>query len=90
MGAKVGLVTGFSFYLLTTFAMEINLHFIHIWGIEFLLNLGVMYLVSLKFQPKVPLMNPAGSLNLQEWKYAKLFSVVLCLVTLLIYYFLGR
>ena len=90
MGAKVGLVTGFSFYLLTTFLMEINLHFIHIWGIEFLLNLGVMYLVSLKFPPKVPLMNPAGPLNLQEWKYAKLLSVILCLVTLLIYYFLGR
>ena len=90
MGAKVGLVTGFSFYLLTTFLVEVNLHFIHIWGIEFLLNLGVMYLVSLKFPPKVPLMNPAGPLNLQEWKYTKLLSVILCLVTLLIYYFLGR
>ena len=90
MGVKVGLVTGFSFYLLTTFLVEVNLHFIHIWGIEFLLNLGVMYLVSLKFPPKVPLMNPAGPLNLQEWKYTKLLSVILCLVTLLIYYFLGR
>jgi SSS family solute:Na+ symporter len=90
MGAKVGLVTGFSFYLLTTFLIEVNLHFIHIWGIEFLLNLCVMYLVSLKFPAKVPLMHPQGPLNLQEWKYTKPLSAVLCLVTLLIYFFLGR
>lgn len=90
MGAKVGLVTGFSFYLLTTFLIEVNLHFIHIWGIEFLLNLCVMYLVSLKFPAKVPLMHPQGPLNLKEWKYTKPLSAVLCLVTLLIYFFLGR
>lgn len=90
MGAKVGLVTGLSFYLLTTFAMDVKLHFIHIWGIEFLLNLGVMYLVSLKFPAKSTVESPRGPLNLQEWKFAKPLSVVLCLVTLLIYWFLGR
>lgn len=89
-GAKVGLVTGLSFYLLTTFAMDVKLHFIHIWGIEFLLNLGVMYLVSLKFPAKSTVESPRGPLNLQEWKFAKPLSVVLCLVTLLIYWFLGR
>lgn len=88
-GAKAGLLVGFSFYILTTFILEVNLHFIHIWGIEFLLNLGVMYLVSLKFPPKALLEIPSGPLNLQEWRYAKPLSIVLCLVTVLIYYFLG-
>lgn len=90
MGAKVGLLTGFSFYLATTFLLDVNLHFIHIWGIEFLLNLGVMYLVSMRYPAKNPIQMPVGVINLQEWKYAKPLSVVLCLVTLLIYYFLGR
>jgi SSS family solute:Na+ symporter len=90
MGAKVGLLTGFSFYLATTFLLKVNLHFIHIWGIEFLLNLGVMYLVSMKYPAKKPIQMPVGGINLQEWKYAKPLSAALCLVTLLIYYFLGR
>lgn len=90
MGAKVGLLTGFSFYLATTFLLKVNLHFIHIWGIEFLLNLGVMYLVSTKYPAKKPIKAQTGLINLQEWKYAKPLSAALCLVTLLIYYFLGR
>ena len=88
-GAKAGLAVGFSFYLLTTFWMQVDLHFIHIWGIEFLLNLAVMYLVSLKFPSTAPISIPRGPLNLQEWKYAKPLSIALCLVTLLIYWFLG-
>lgn len=90
-GAKVGLVTGLSFYLLTTFVMEVNLHFIHIWAIEFLLNIGVMYLVSLKYPPKpVPFSTHISTLDLTEWKFAKPLSLILCLITLMIYYLLGR
>lgn len=89
-GAKAGLIVGFSFYILTTFLLEVDIHFIHIWGIEFLLNLGVMYLVSLKFPPKTLAPIPPGPLNLQEWKYAKPLSIVLCVVTVMIYWFLGR
>lgn len=90
-GAKVGLVSGLAFYLLTTFAMNVNLHFIHIWAIEFLLNMGVMYLVSLKYPPKpVPLSTHISTLDLKEWKFAKPLSLILCLITLMIYYLLGR
>lgn len=90
-GAKVGLTTGLSFYLLTTFLLEVNLHFIHIWGIEFVLNLVVMYLVSLSFPPiKKTSSIPKSPLDLKEWRYARLLSILLCLVTLLIYYWLGK
>jgi solute:Na+ symporter, SSS family len=90
-GAKVGLITGLSFYLLTTFVMEVNLHFIHIWGIEFVLNLLVMYLVSLRF-PAIKKTSPVSisAIDLKEWRYAKTLSAFLCLVTVLIYYWLGR
>jgi solute:Na+ symporter, SSS family len=90
-GAKVGLVTGLSFYLLTTFILEVNLHFIHIWGIEFLLNLLVMYLVSLGYRRGTKIKHVFKSpIDLKEWKYAKPLSAILCLVTVLIYYWLGR
>ncbi len=90
-GAKIGLITGLSFYLITSFLFKVNLHFIHIWGIEFLLNLGVMYLVSQYFPPKETIdIQTKFPLDMEPWKYAKPLSVLLCFVTLLIYYLLGR
>ncbi|GAA0880581.1 solute:sodium symporter family transporter [Algoriphagus jejuensis] len=89
-GAKAGLLVGFVFYLVTTFWLAIDIHFIHIWGIEFLLNLAVMYLVSLKFPATTAMAIPRSPLNLQEWKYAKPLSLALCVVTVAIYWFLGR
>lgn len=88
-GAKAGLAVGLSFYLLTTFVIKVDLHFIHIWGIEFVLNLLVMYGVSLKFPPKEVATLPPGPLNLDSWRYAKPLAIVLCVVTVLIYWFLG-
>lgn len=89
-GAKAGLAVGLSFYLLTTFIFQVDLHFVHVWGIEFVLNLVVMYLVSLKYPSKEENQFPSGPLNLQSWRYAKPLSVLLCMVTVLIYWFLGR
>ncbi len=91
-GAKVGILTGFSFYLLTTFLLEVNIHFIHIWGIEFLLNLGVMYLVSQWYPAKKQTIkiHSESPLDMKEWKFAKPLSIALCLTTLLIYYLLGK
>ena len=91
-GAKVGLTTGFAFYIFTTFILELNIHFIHIWGIEFVLNLGVMYLVSMKY-PVVrgsKQLKPEVSLNMDHWEYAKPLSFFLCLITVLIYVLLGK
>ncbi len=88
--AKAGLAVGLSFYLLTTFIFQVDLHFVHVWGIEFVLNLVVMYLVSLKYPAKEENQFPSGPLNLQSWRYAKPLSVLLCMVTVLIYWFLGR
>lgn len=90
-GAKVGMITGLSFYLLTSFIIKIDLHFIHIWGIEFILNLLVMYLVSVRYPRKeVTKLTQYTHLDMTPWKYAKPLSLVLCIVTVLIYYLLGR
>jgi SSS family solute:Na+ symporter len=91
MGAKVGLLTGFSFYILTTFLLDVGIHFIHIWGIEFLLNLGVMYLVSLRYPPAQRTLIPKPTLlNLEPWKYAKPISAILFLVVVVIYVLLAQ
>lgn len=90
-GAKIGLVFGLLFYIVMYYLIEVDLHFVHIWGIEFVLNIAIMHLASL-IKPnthKFTIIN-AEVLNLQPWKYAKPFSIFLVLFTLILYIVLGN
>lgn len=90
-GAKVGLCFGLVFYVVMYFILEVNLHFVHIWGIEFVLNIGIMHLASL-YRPTENRFSiqDAHVLDLKPWKYAKPFSLILVLVTVIIYFLLGN
>jgi SSS family solute:Na+ symporter len=90
-GAKAGLFVGLTFYILMTFILQVDIFFVHIWGIEFLLNVAVMFVVS-KFYPvdKDISMKTMDVLDLTEWKHAKLMSIVLVVITILIYVLLGN
>ena len=91
MGAKAALFTGLSFYIICIFLLEVNLHFIHIWGIEFLLNITIMYLVSFLYPNQKKLnISEINILDLTEWKHTKRLSLGLCIATILIYVLLGR
>ena len=89
-GAKVGLITGLSFYLLTTFIFDSGIHFIHIWAIEFVINILVMLAVSHYFpgKPNTFVKRPPV-LEMKPWRYAKPVSLGLCIITILIYIWLG-
>ena len=90
IAAKLSLIVGLSFYLICTFIVPVDLHFVHIWGIEFILNMIVMFTVSY-FYPsnKVLEEKDTSILDLSTWKYTKYLSAILCIVTLLIYIGLG-
>lgn len=90
-GAKAALFVGLAFYITTTFILKIDIHFVHIWGIEFILNVVVMLGVS-KFYPvdKDITMKSMNILDLSTWKYTKLMSIILVAVTILIYILLGN
>ena len=91
LGAKVSLIVGLSFYILMTFILKTDIHFVHIWGIEFLLNIATMLLIS-RFYPY----NGSFSFNtlriddMKQWKYTKVMSYSLCIITVLIYIVLGN
>ncbi len=90
-GAKAGLLFGLAFYVLAYFVLKIDLHFVHIWGIEFVLNVLVMHLVSMRYARKNNFtITDVGAVNMAEWQYAKALSVVLVLVTVAIYILLGN
>ena len=90
-GAKAALFVGLAFYITTTFILKTDINFIHIWGIEFILNLLVMFGVSYFYpQDKEFVAKDLHILDMKEWKYTKHMSIALCAITLLIYVLLGQ
>ncbi|MEX0770978.1 MAG: solute:sodium symporter family transporter [Balneolaceae bacterium] len=85
-GVKVALVAGMVFYLITELFVDTGIHFVHIWGIMFIGMIIVMYIVSW-FYPveKEFKITDVEVVDLKEWKYAKIVSVILILVTIGIY-----
>lgn len=90
-GAKTALFVGLLFYILTTFVFKVDIHFVHLWGIEFLLNLAVMYTVSYYFPADRSFKEEdLHVLEMKPWKYTKPMAITLCVVTVLIYIALGN
>jgi SSS family solute:Na+ symporter len=90
-GAKAGLFFGVAFYLLATFILDVNLHFIHIWGIEFVINIVLMLVVSHFYPQKHAIQyQEESALNLAVWRFTKPLSIALVVVTILIYVLLGQ
>jgi SSS family solute:Na+ symporter len=89
--AKTALIFGLVYYIVTTFILKLDIHFIHNWGIEFVLNVIIMYTVSYFYPRKnFGIRTAAVKMEMVQWKYAKHLSVVLVVVTILIYILLGR
>jgi SSS family solute:Na+ symporter len=85
-GAKAALFFGLAFYVITTFILKVDIHFIHIWGIEFVLNMIIMFVVS-HFYPRRTFAEKAEpfKIEMKSWKYANQFSIALVMITILIY-----
>ncbi len=91
MGAKAALIFGLLYYIITTFILKVDIHFIHNWGIEFVLNVILMFTVSYFYPRKnFGIRTAPIKTEMVQWKYAKHLSAVLVVVTLLIYVLLGR
>jgi SSS family solute:Na+ symporter len=90
-GAKAALFFGLIFYITATFILNVDIHFVHIWGIEFVLNLVVMFGVSYLYPvKKIYEETDMKILNLTPWKYTKAMSVALVIITITIYVLLGN
>ena len=90
-GAKISLFVGLTFYIVSTFILKIDLHFVHIWGIEFIINIFVMLLASL-YYPNIKnfKIEDSNLIELKEWKHTKIVSLLLVILTITIYIFLGQ
>ncbi len=90
-GAKIGLLFGLLFYIIMYYVIQVKLHFVHIWGIEFVLNILIMHGASRFFSREAKFeMLDSGKLDLHPWKYAKGFSLFLVIFTVILYIVLGN
>jgi SSS family solute:Na+ symporter len=90
-GAKISLFVGLTFYIVSTFILKVDLHFVHIWGIEFIINIFVMLLASL-YYPNIKSfkIDDLNLIELKEWKHTKVMSLLLVILTITIYIVLGQ
>ena len=88
-GVKVSLACGLVFYFLTTFVIDIGIHFVHVWGIMFVGMIAIMSVVSW-FYPVKTYFNAVDAhvVDLKTWKYAKPVAILIGALTISIYIFL--
>ncbi len=86
MGAKAALFFGFAFYIIVNFIIKAEIHFVHIWGIEFVLNIALMHLVSI-FYPRMKefVIKDVGAIPMTPWNQTKPLSIILITISILIY-----
>lgn len=91
IAARATLVFGLAFYVLMTWGYTGHgIHFVHLWGIEFILNISLMYAVSHYFPRKnAYAIKHIGPVNLATWKHTKPMSIALCAATVMVYVLLG-
>jgi len=89
--AKSVLIFGTAFYILTSFILEVDIHFVHLWGIEIVLNFILMFAIS-RYYPQVRSfeVQDRGVLDMQTWKYTKPMGLFLVLLVIGLYILLGQ
>jgi len=88
--AKISLLVGLLFYINVTFVFKSDIHFVHVWGIEFILNIVTMFIISNIFPHKKKKdVKSENFVELNEWKYAKGLSFIIAFITLSIYILLN-
>lgn len=90
IAAKISLFVGLLFYINVTFIFESDIHFVHVWGIEFILNMVTMFIFSYIFpHKKKEERKSENHIELIEWKYAKGISFIIAFITISIYILLS-
>ena len=90
IAAKISLFVGLLFYINVTFIFKSDIHFVHVWGIEFVLNMVTMFVFSYIFpHKKKEERKSENHIELIEWKYAKGISFIIAFITISIYILLS-
>lgn len=89
IGAKAGLFFGFTFYILATFLIEVDIHFVHLWGIEFILNFIIMFVFSKLYEDGEVPVEVQYQNGDKSWSLVNIMGIILVAATVLIYIMLS-
>lgn len=71
VAAKFGLILGVILYSIASFALDLNIHFLHLMALVFLINMCSMYLLTVKFPSSNPwIATSHKKVSLKPWKHA--------------------
>ncbi len=91
IAAKLGLVFGMSAYILFNFVIKIDLHFFHLVGILFVLNVIFMLIIG-HFYPRAEAYQDVYTeqVDIQPWNMGKPVATLVCLASVSMYVFLAE
>lgn len=86
IGAKIAIAFFITAYSLYTFVLDIDLHYLHVYGVLFLICVGIMILsgkIAPMEKPYVQSVNE--KIDLTYWKYTHAVCVVIVMTTIFVY-----
>lgn len=91
IAAKFGLIFGMAAYILCNFILKLDIHFFHLVGILFVINIAVMLLIG-HFKPmETPYEEVyTKQVDIEPWAYVKPVSLIITLLSLTMYIFMAN
>ena len=90
IAAKLGLVFGMSAYILFNFLVDIDIHFFHLVGLLFILNIIFMLAVGYFFPQDTYEDTYTEQVNIQPWDMSRPVAVLICISSVSMYVFLAQ
>ncbi|HHQ4553405.1 MULTISPECIES: solute:sodium symporter family transporter [Aeromonas] len=90
IAAKLGLLFGMSAYILFNFVIKIDIHFFHLLGILFVLNVVFMLLVGHFYPQRAYEEVYTEQVDIQPWSLVKPVAVLIALGAISMYVFLAQ
>ncbi|MGN5129713.1 solute:sodium symporter family transporter [Aeromonas hydrophila] len=90
IAAKLGLLFGMSAYILFNFVIKVDIHFFHLLGILFVLNVVFMLLVGHFYPQKAYEEVYTEQVDIQPWSLVKPVAVLIALGSISMYVFLAQ
>ena len=90
IAAKLGLLFGMSAYILFNFVIKVDIHFFHLLGILFVLNVAFMLLVGHFYPQQAYEEVYTEQVDIQPWRLVKPVAVLIALGSISMYVFLAQ
>jgi len=91
IAAKVALLFGVTSYTLSQYVFKVDMHFLNVHGVLFVLNITIMILIGKLWPMKQPYVQVySRDVDITPWRYAKLTGLAVVLTTLAIYLFFAQ